>query len=725
MKKHRSEILISLFLIVTTLIVFWQAHTHDFVSYDDNIYVTENPYVSAGWTAEGLLWAFTSTHDGHWHPLTWLSHMTDCRLFGLKPEGHHLTSLILHLLNVLMLFFVFRHMTGALFQSAFVAALFALHPLHVEPVVWVAGRKDVLSAFFWMLALWTYALYAERPRIRRYLPILIFFAAGLMAKSMMVTLPVIFFLMDYWPLNRIKSLHADGEGGKEKYRLQQFSMVRLITEKLLLFVLVGASGLVAVSSMPIVHNLAGDFSRLMPTWDNIVRVTVSYVIFISKMLLPYKLSAIYPYPDVIPIRQAAGSGALVILITMLAVFWARRRPYFVVGWLWYLVTLIPVIRLFNIGPQSIADRYTYIPLIGLFIIIAWGVPEILKHLRYRKIVLGFCAGFLFLGLMSVSYIQAGYWKNSRLLFTHALKVTDDNWLAHYNLGGLLLRKGNFQGAIHQLLKSLRIRPGNEDAHNNLGNAFVKMGKSDKAVHHYNEALKIRPENSEFHNNLGIALELQGKTKEALDHYAEALRINPDLAKVHNNLGKALKKQGNLEQAVRHLSEAVRISPHNAEYHDDLGVALARQEKFKEAVKHLSEAVRIKPGDAEFHNNLAIALELKGNATEALHHYSEALRIRPDYAKAHYNLGNTLRQQGRLPEAVMHLKEAVKIEPGNAEFHNTLGIALAQQRDFRKAVEHFIEAVRIRPGYRNALENLELVLRMINRPGKKPDALKMP
>lgn len=730
MKQHRSEIIISLFLIMTTLVVYWQVNNHDFVDFDDNTYVTENPYVSAGWTVKGLVWAFTTDLEGHWHPLTWLSHMTDCQLFGLNPGAHHLTSLILHLFNVLLLFFVFRRMTGALFRSAFVAALFALHPLHVEPVAWVAGRKDVLSAFFWMLTMWMYVLYSERPGIRMYLVVLLLFVMGLMAKSTVVTLPVILFLIDYWPLKRFGGPQQDGIADANPRELskslsQHSSVRRLIGEKLVLFVILGASAIVAISALLYGRPRPPDLWNLLPTKDSVSFALASYIGYMGKMFWPSNLALSPPYSEVVPLWQALVSGMLLIFISVLAVFWARKRPYFFVGWVWYLVTLAPVVRLFNIGPTNMADRYTYIPLIGLFIIIAWGVPDVLARWRYRRIVIGISTGILLLGLIIFARIQAGYWKNSHSLFGHAISVTNNNWLAHYNLGCLLLHQENPKDAIEHFSEALRIMPDNADAHNNLGNAFVKLGKPDEAVHHYTEALRIRPGNAEFHSNLGIALELQGNTKEALHHYREALRIKPNLAKLHNNLGNALKNQARMEDAIWHLSEAIRLSPLNAEYHNDLGVALARQGKLKKAVMHFSEAVRIKPGEAEFHNNLGIALELQGKTKEAIHHYSKALRIRPDYAKAHYNLGNNLRRQGRLQEAVRHLNDAVRIKPGDAEFHNTLGIALAQQRDFRGAIDHFSEAVRIKPGYRKALENLELALRLIDKSAETKKTVEMP
>mgnify|MGYP000402312751 CR=1 FL=1 len=681
MARYRLEIAAVFFLIILTLAAYRQVQTHGFVCYDDNIYVTENPHVRAGWTGQGLVWAFTTNLDAHWHPVTWLSHMTDVQLFGLNPGPHHLTSLILHIVNTLLLFLILRRMTGTVFRSAFVAALFALHPLNVEPVSWVAGRKDLLCTFFWLLTMWAYVLYCERPTIRLYLLILLSYAMGLMAKPMAATLPLVMLLMDYWPLGRFRSRRPGEEQNLKG--LQSYSAGRLIGEKLLLFVLLGASGFVAVSALLYRRSANMDLWRFLPDWETLGRAMVSYVSYMGKMFWPRHLAAAYPYSEATPLWQSVGAGSLMVFLSILSVYWAKKRPYILIGWLWYLVALVPVIGLLHVGPQNMGDRYTYIPLIGLFIIIAWGVPDALARLRYRRIVLGICAGLVICGIMILTWMQVRHWENSHTLFSHTIRVTRDNWLAHYNLGGVLFRQGHLKDAEYHFSEALRIRPDNEDAHNNLGNVYMQRGELDEAVRQYKAALKLSPDSAEFHNNLGVALDLQGGSKEAVIHFSEALRINPGLARVHNNLGNVLKRQNRIEKAIGHISEAVRLSPDNAEFHNSLGVALARQ----------------------------------GDVKRANDEFSEALRIRPDYARAHYNLGNALREQGKPREAVRHLSEATRIKPENPEFHNNLGIALAQMGDFKSAIHHFSEAVRIRPGYRKGLENLELLLRIIDESAK--------
>ena len=585
MSRYRSEIVISLFLIMATLAVFWQVQDHEFINYDDNRYVTENRNIREGLSMEGVTWAFTTGLHGHWHPLTWLSHMMDCELFGLNPGLHHLSSLFLHIVNTLLLFFVLNLMTRAPLRSGFVAALFALHPLHVEPVTWLADRKDVLSAFFWLLTMVTYARYSEHPGFNRYLFVIIAFVLGLMAKSMVVTLPLVLLLMDYWPLRRFQFEQPDKMGNQQNHKLLNSrykgrSALGLFTEKILLIFLVGASAYVTMLVMrsgPIGSIKTSTFSSL---GSRISTSVVFYVEYIIKTVWPFELALPYPSPEIPAVSQALGAALLLICISFLVFWGGRRYPYLPVGWLWYLITLLPVIGLVRIGPHALADRYTYVPLIGLFIIIAWGVPDLVKGWSYRRTMLAISAGILLCGLMICAWLQVRLWKNSITLFTHTANVTSNNYRAH--------------------------------------------------------------------NNLAVALEAQGKISEAIIHYSESVRIKPNHVKSHNNLGLLLGRQGRAQEAIRHFYKTLRIRPDHMFAHHNLGVALARQGRLKEAIHHFSEAVRIKPDYAEAHNSLGAAFAAQGRFGEAIIHFSEALRIRPDYVKAKSNLDRCLRQTGNSP-----------------------------------------------------------------------------
>jgi tetratricopeptide (TPR) repeat protein len=706
-------VLVCLVLVLATFAVYWQVTGYDFVLLDDNVYVSENSHVQNGLTSDSVIWAFTATDAANWHPLTWLSLMLDYELYGLNAGGYHRTNLVLHLANVLLLFFVLKLMTGALWRSAFVAALFALHPLHVESVAWVTERKDVLSTLFWLLTMWAYLGYVERPGVRRYLLIIVSLTLGLMAKPMLVTLPFVFLLLDYWPLGRFQvgqfvdtpeaSIQAPIKSGQP-----MSALLSLVWEKIPLFALAAVSSVVTF----LAQKSAGALVHF-ETWPITIRIAnalVSYVKYLGKMIWPRSLAVFYPHPGhSLPSWKAAGAGLLLLCISILVVRRARRYPYLVVGWLWYIGTLVPVIGLVQAGYQAMADRYTYIPLIGLYIIIAWGVAEIVPRWPHRRLYFATLSTTLFLFLIVLTWKQVQYWKNSISLFEHTLEVTSDNWLYNNNLGIALDRAGHSDDAIKHYLEALRIKPDYAGAHYNLGIALGRKGLPDEAIKHYLEALRIKPDYAEAHNNLGIALDRKGHSDEAIDHYLEALRIKPDYAEAHNNLGFALYRKGHSDEAIDHYLQALRIKPDYAKAHYNLGIALGRKGLPDEAIKHYLEALRIKPDYAEAHNNLGFALYRKGRSDDAIKHYLEALRIKPDYAGAHYNLGIALGRKGHSDEAIKHYLEALRIKPDYAEAHNNLGIALARKGDVDAALKHFQKALQINPNFSYARDNLKKAL----------------
>lgn len=472
MQQHRLERLVCLLLIVATLAVFQQLPEYDFVNIDDYYYVTENVHVTRGLTREGIIWAFTTLHANNWHPLTWLSHMLDCQLFGLKPGMHHLTNLLLHMANSTLLLLVLKRMTGALWRSAFAAALFALHPLHVESVAWVAERKDVLSTLFWLLTVWGYAGYVEYPGRNRYLLVLLFFALGLMAKPMLVTLPFILLLLDYWPLGRVK-LWESREGGSGG--IQRSSALHLVREKIPFFALTLASGIVTV-----VAQYKGGAVRslnLLPLDVRIANALVSYVGYIGKMIWPQHLAIFYPHPGALPTWQVVGAGLLLLSLSIILLRAAGRFPYLGVGWLWYLGTLVPVIGLVQVGDQAMADRYTYVPLIGLFVLIAWGIPDLMARWRYRQIALTISAVIVVFCCTVSTWSHVKHWRNGTALFTHAVNVTADNALAHDGLGFALARQGRLDEAIAHYSEALRIKPGYAKARYNLEHALRHVDES--------------------------------------------------------------------------------------------------------------------------------------------------------------------------------------------------------------------------------------------------------
>ncbi len=485
---------ICLGLIAATLVVYWQVINFNFINYDDDVYVTRNPFVQAGLTLQSVKWAFTTTHAEFWHPLTWLSHMLDVQLFGMHPGGHHFSSLLLHIANTLLLFLVFAKMTGNVGCSATVAALFALHPLHVESVAWVAERKDVLSTFFSLLTMGAYTIFVRHHKWIAYLAALVFFILGLMAKPMLVTLPFVLLLMDFWPLTRIHwapSGSAMGAGGRTP-------TPKLIVEKLPFFCISGVFILLTLMTQP-VNAQAGAFAQ--PLDERILNALTSYVTYLLKTLWPQHLAIFYPFPDRVSVWPALGALILLLGITWGVLKVSRRHSYLAVGWLWYLGTLLPVSGVLQVGAHAMADRYTYVPLIGIFIMLVWGIAQMLAGWRYRRIVLATVVAALMAMFMVISWIQVGYWRNGSRLFQNALAVTTNNYLAANNLGNIHFRKGRLDDAIYHYRLSIRFEPQYAIAHSNLGAALVRRGRLQEAIVQFNTALHIDPTLTDARNNL--------------------------------------------------------------------------------------------------------------------------------------------------------------------------------------------------------------------------------
>jgi Flp pilus assembly protein TadD len=634
-----------LFLVVATVLVFWPVLHSEFINLDDGVYVIDNLIVQRGLTLENVIWAFSDTSAGFYHPLTWLSHMLDCQLFGLNPGAHHLTNLLFHLANTLLLFWVLTRMTGRPGASTFIAALFALHPLHVESVAWVSERKDVLSTFFWILTMALYLRYVEQPGIHRYLLVLLSFTLGLMSKAMLVTLPFVLLLLDYWPLGRFlfkqdsKSSLLPGPGIAHHQGLSLFHLVR---EKIPLWILSAtwcALTFFAEKSLGAIGDLED-----IPLGIRLANAISSYGLYLERMIWPRNLAVYYPFPDMIPIGPVIMGGLLLVGLSCIVIRYALSRPYLFVGWFWYLGTLVPVIGLVPVGSHALADRYTYIPLIGPFIMIALGGSDFLMGWRHRKNVLAVSAGLALSFLGVTTRQQVALWHNSITLFDHTLSVTTGNLVIHNNLGCVLKRQGKFQEAAAHYTKALQINPNYAEPYNNLGTVLDQQGKTQEAAAHYTKALQIKPDYAEPHINLGIILIQQGKIQEAAAHFTKALQIKPNNARAYNNMGTLLDQQGKTQEAAAHFTKALQINPNYAEPHIHLGIILARQGKIQEAMAHYTKALQINPDYAEPHNNLGIILARQGKIQEAAAHFTKALQIKPDYAEARNNLKKLLAQR---------------------------------------------------------------------------------
>ena len=613
------------------LVVYAPVRHFDFVSFDDPLYVTDNPPVESGLTAASVAWAFTTTHAANWHPLTWLSHMTDVELFGLDAGGHHATSVVLHVVATLLLFGVLRTATGAPSASAFVAMAFAFHPLRVESVAWISERKDVLSACFWMLTLAAYVRWARRPTPAGYALVVVAFVLGLLAKPMLVSLPVALLLLDYWPLRRLPAVP------------RARAVLPLVVEKLPLFLLAMLSAAVTFYA----QRAGGAVMALdkVPLSARLANAAVAIWRYIGAIAWPSGLAIYYPYRTWSAWSAWTAAGALVVA-SGLAVRAAPRHPYVLAGWLWYLVTLLPVIGIVQVGAQSMADRFTYLPQIGISIVIAWGAAEALRGWRRGPVVLAAAAAGLAVAWLAVSARQVGYWRDTETLFARALAVTQDNSLAHLSYGEALARAGRLDEARRHYDEALRLNPASAAAHLNVGNALARDGHAEAAGAQYREAIRLNPNLPEARNSLGLLLARAGKLDEAIAEYRAALAIKSHYPEAHVNLGHALRALGRFDDAV-------------AEYH----AALARHPEWSEA-----------------HYGLAVSLGSLGDLAAAEREYRETIRLDPSFADAQFGLGLVLAAEGRTPEAIAALRTAVALAPDWPVASEALAWLLATRDD---------------------------------------------
>ena len=601
--KHQTIIILFL-LAAVTLAVYWQARGHEFIAFDDDLYVTENENVKAGLTWQGVKWAFATNQAYNWHPLVWVSHMLDCQLYDLKPAGHHFTNVLFHIVNTLLLFLVLNRMTGSIWRSAFVAAVFALHPLHVESVAWVSERKDVLSTFFWILTMWFYVRYVQRPRFATYLPIMLSLGLGLMAKQMLVTLPFVLLLLDYWPLERFALGAQKRREHKAKFGSASFSWCFL--EKLPLLALSAVA-----SAVVFLVQSEATLVKSIPLKYRLGNALVSYTEYIRKMFWPSDLGILYPHPETnLLLWQVLAAALFLACITIFVIRFFRSRRWLAVGWLWYIGTLVPVIGLVQVGLQAMADRYTYVPLIGLFIIIAWGAAELLAKQRYRNIVLPTGAVIVLLALTAVTYRQLSYWRDSITLYKHTVAVTANNDILHYNLGALLSKEDKIDEAIKHWREAVRIRPEQHTIHKNLAILLSRQGDINGAIEHYRNVLELRLrdettrkalgnllarlDDAEKLFNRGNVLAAQDELDEAITCYTKSLQFRPRYAPTHNNLGNALYLQGQFEQAFAHYTKAVQYDPNLIDAHYNMAMILAKENKTEQAIKEYRKVLEIDP-----------------------------------------------------------------------------------------------------------------------------------
>lgn len=627
MIKNKEIPLICLILTAAALIAFWRINQCDFIIYDDSTYVTENMHIRHGVTADAARWAFTTGYASNWHPLTWISHMLDIQIFGLKPQWHHLVNLLFHTINTLLLFIIFQQMTKEAWKSAFIAALFAVHPLHVESVAWVAERKDVLSTFFWMLTMAAYVRYADSSSIFRslstllsYIAALIFFVCGLMAKPMLVTLPFVLLLLDYWPLRRF-----------DPYLPKKISRLRpLLLEKIPFLVFAALSCVVTY----IVQQKGGAVKTFeaFPLSERISNAFVSYVIYIGKTIWPTNLAVYYPHPGARPLLQVLGAVVLLAAITITLVPASKRRPYLAFGWLWFAGTLVPVIGIVQIGSQAMADRYSYIPLIGLFIMMAWGIPEALKNLRYRREVFFASSSSIIVCLATVTWIQTGYWLNDITLYDHSMNVTGKNDIMLNNRGVAYAQLGNLKDSISNYNAAIEINPRYAEAFNNRGIAYEKLGDHTRAISDYDKAVETGRGNADIFNNRGIAYGNVGDHRHAIENFDKSIELDPEDTEAYFNRCIAHDNLGNHRQAIQDCGRAIEIQPEKFEAYLSRGVAYGEIGNHRRAIEDFDKVIEIKPEDGRAYFNRAISFSQIGNNAQAVEDLKTAAKCRSEEAR---------------------------------------------------------------------------------------------
>jgi len=655
--KHRSG-LICVVLVLMTLAAFWSVLRCDFVRYDDDRYVTENAYIKGGLTAESAIQAFTKPHYFMWHPLTTLSYLLDYELFALNPAWYHLVNLAFHLANVLLLFGVLGKLTGAVWPSAFVAAVFAVHPLQADSVAWIAERKNVLSGFFWLLTMAAYARYADRPGIGGYLLVFACLCLGLMAKPTVVVLPFVLLLLDYWPLDRLqwpgKNGPSDPRRSKSKQIRPKYAPALLLAEKVPMLIAAAAVSIATV----VTTRAGGVLPELasVPLSSRLANALISYFTYIEKLIWPSGLAVFYPHPGAnFSAPRLIVSIIALVLISTCCLYFGRRRKYLIVGWLWYLGTLVPVIGLIQAGAQARANRYMYLTMVGLLVIIAWTAGDILAKRGIRPLLPAAAAAVMLSAAVVCASVQVGHWRNGLALFKRAVEVTDNNYIMH----------------------------------NNYANRLKDAGEIDLAIEHYTKCLFLKPDSAEAHNNLGNALADIGRPKEAIANYERAIQLAqqdtsgqyppPGLAEAHHNLANALRGQRQFPQACEHYNAALKFKPDNLDTLGALALTFDAMQKYDDVVGCYSRMLEIDPDHIIAHGRLGMALAKKGNLDKAIDEFRFVLSRRPDDVEMHCNLGILLEQQNKTDEAIKEYRWALEINRNDPKAKQLFQAAMEKQK----------------------------------------------
>ena len=721
---------ICVLLAVITLAVYWPVTKYEFVNYDDGDFIANNPVIQAGLTTQGLAYAWHAEVARNWHPLTVLSHMLDCQFYGSEQTSagkHHLTSLLLHTANTLLLFLLLRRLTGALWRSALVAALFAWHPLHVESVAWVAERKDVLSTFFWWLTIGAWIGYADGGRSRKsklfYLLAVALFALAAMSKPMVVTLPFTLLLLDYWPLRRFQwqsraAPAAVQPAAKSKPRPAKFPAPtagdsvpfwRLIAEKIPFF----AISLALCAETFHIQKTGGAMldTLNLPIYARVSNAIASYVRYPAKMFWPENLAALYIRHGDWPFWAAAGAFVFLVAVTALVLRQQQARPYLAMGWLWYLGTLVPVIGLVQVGMQTMADRYTYVPMTGLFVILAWGGAELAEKFRLPRTIPALAASTALLVCLVLTARQITWWKDSETLFQRMITVTDRNFMAHFNLGNLYSKEGKKDLAIQHYAEALAEQPIYADAENNLAGLLLEEHLYDQAIQHYQHAAQMKPSSTAYFNLANSFADAYRARRDTNDFtqsvaaYQQSVQFDPDSYATHNNFGMILQDGNQMPQAITEFESALRAKPDFELGHFNLANALNRANRLDDAIAHYHAAAALKPDRIETFSNAGVCYARAGKMDEAAREFQQVVKLNPRDSGGWGNLGNALGSQNKLDEAVSCYQKALAIDPSDYQTEFNLGLSLLHLNRRDEARAHFQAALRIQPGYPAAQQAL--------------------
>lgn len=663
MKQPSRQVWVWAALVVLIFAVYGQVAHFGYTNYDDPDYVIDNPHVASGITLDSLKWAMTSGYKSNWLPLTWISYMLELRIFGRNSGLQHLTNVLLHALSSILLFVVLLRMTGAFWRTAFVAGVFALHPLRVESVAWIAERKDVLSTLFWMLTMWCYFRYVQRPGIARYLSTIITFVLGLMAKPMLVTVPFSLLLLDVWPLQRINRKNVWSRIAEKSPMLALSVAVSVINY----FIQQQAGSVMSLNTVP--------FSLRLEN------ALVSYAMYLWKMVWPIGLAPIYPIPMSIVLWQPIVAGIVLGAISVVVFWQGWVHPYLAVGWLWYLGTLVPVLGLVLVGSQARADRYTYVPTIGILILVVWGISDLARDRLHAPTLLGIGAVAALSACVVMSAIQVSYWRDSIRLFRHTIAVSENNSLAYNNLGVALFRRGDIDESMECFKKAMSIPHyfDLEDPYINMGAALLSKDRPSEALPYLSQAIEYMPQSAKAHTNLGVALDDLDQTSEALNEFRKAIQIEPENAEAQAAIGVTLAKVGAGDEALAHVREALRVRPAFAGFYFDLGQIYGFLQRPADSEQAFQESIQLDPSKPQAYFNLGLALGLQGKLREASIALRTAIRLKPNYPTAWFNLGSVLAQNDRLDEAVAAYSEALRLQPNLAEARAALAGVQALRR----------------------------------------------